>query len=239
MAVIGSLGRTALSFLVVVATAVVCHADDCGPTAYAYEDRVVFFTCSKSGSPEFDVILLDDATLLKVGGRVPVSVARSFDAAVNYKNQWIVLTWDRVEIYDLADPAHPVVAAKFHLEKQTSAPGYPRFERVAENKFLVLAGATAAELTAEGDGPKWTLAEIPLTAEHRKKMAEMPEERFSEHNNHPVVVRETPKFRYEVVWKHRARTGEFISRQHLRKIDKAIQRTVSDLVLGERLETID
>ncbi len=231
---------TALNLLLFMLAAGVCRADDCGPTAYAYEDRVVLFTCNKAGTPEFDVVLLDDAAALKVTGRIPLEIASSFDAAGNYKKQWIVVTWDRLEIYNLADPAHPVLAAKFQLEKQPPAPGYGRIEQIGENKFLVLSTVGAAELTAESDGEKWTLTDIPQTPDHLRKMTERPPEaRFSVENGTPVVVRETPQFRYELIWKSRTKPGQFINRQHLRKVDKATRRTVSDLVLGERLETID
>ncbi|HEY6269093.1 MAG TPA: hypothetical protein VIX11_12400 [Candidatus Acidoferrum sp.] len=114
--------RAALTILVIMYAATVCRAQDCGSTAYAYEDRVVFFTCGKTGTPEYDVILLDDATALRISGRIPISTSRAFDAAAFYKNQWIVLTWDRLEIYDLDAPAHPVLVAKFQMKDQTPAP---------------------------------------------------------------------------------------------------------------------
>jgi hypothetical protein len=230
----------ALSLPLFVLATAVCRADDCGPTAHAYEDRVVLFTCGKTGAPEFDVILLDDAAALKVAGRIPVEIARSFDAAGNYKKQWIVVTWDRLEIYNLADPAHPALAAKFLLKKQPPAPGYGRIEQIAENKFVVLSTVGAAELTAESDGVKWTLTDISRTSDHLRKMTERPPEaRFSLENHTAVVARDTRQFRYELIWKGRAKPGQFVNRQYLRKVDKARQRTVSSLALGARLETID
>jgi hypothetical protein len=232
-------GVAALNFLLFMLAGGVCRADDCGPTVYAYGDRVVLFTCNGAGRPEFDVVLLDDTAALKVTGRIPV-MARSFDAAGNYKKQWIVVTWDRLEIYDLADPAHPVSAAKFQLRKQTPTPGYGRIEQIAENKFLVLSTVGAAELTAENGGAKWSLTDIRQTPDHRRKMTERPPEaRFSVESDTALLVRETPQFRYELIWKGRASPGQFIDRQYLRKVDKSTQRAVSDLVLGRRLETID
>jgi hypothetical protein len=66
-----------------------------------------------------------------------------------------------------------------------------------------------------------------------------PEARFSLENHTAVVARDTRQFRYELIWKGRAKPGQFVNRQYLRKVDKARQRAVSSLALGERLETID
>lgn len=232
--------RAALTILVIMYAATVCRAQDCGSTAYAYEDRVVFFTCGKTGTPEYDVILLDDATALRISGRIPISTSRAFDAAAFYKNQWIVLTWDRLEIYDLDAPAHPVLVAKFQMKDQTPAPGFARVERAENNKFLVLSTVSAAVLTVEGDIPKWTLNEITQTADHREKMLQPPPEwRFIQESESPVVIRETPQFRYELIWRGQAKPGEYYHRQYLRKVNTASQRTVSELKLVEHLETID
>ena len=171
--------RAALTILVIMYAAIVCRAQDCGSTAYAYEDRVVFFTCGKTGTPEYDVILLDDATALRISGRIPISTARALDAA-------------------------------------------------------------AAVLTGEGDIPKWTLNEITQTADHREKMLQPPPEwRFIQESESPVVIRETPQFRYELIWRGQAKPGEYYRRQYLRKVNTANQRTVSELKLVEHLETSD
>jgi len=227
-----------LAILLLAATK--CRADGCGPTAYAYEDRVVFITCGKSGTLELAVIVLNDAAPLRVTGRVPLAASRDFDAAANYKNHVILLTWDRLDIYDLADPAHPNLAVKFQIKNQGSSPGYDRIEKTAENKVQVLSSRGATELTVEGDTQHWTMKEIPVTPELQRKMADRPpESRFIIESDKPVPVRETTQFRYELMWKGKAKSGEYLHRQYLRKVDKNTERAVSELLLGERLETID
>ena len=71
-------------------------------------------------------------------------------------------------------------------------------------------------------------------------MAERPQDsRFFVESDEPVPVRETAEFRYELIWKSKAKTDEYIHRQYLRKIEKSTERAVSESLLGERLETID
>jgi hypothetical protein len=66
-----------------------------------------------------------------------------------------------------------------------------------------------------------------------------PEWRFTDQNERVVVVRETPQFRYELVWREKSSTGEILHRHYLRKVDVATQRAASEMFLGEHLETID
>ncbi len=225
---------------VLLLTAPNSRADGCGPRVYAYEDRVVFYSCSKLGTPELAVILLDNAAPLRVTGRVRMAAAREFDAASHYKNYLFLLTWDHLDVYDLADPAHPSLALRLQMRKQRSSPGFERIEKTAENKLQVLSSLGAAEVTVDGDTGHWTMKEIPVTQEMKRKMAERPpDSRFFVESDEPVPVRETAEFRYELIWKSKAKTGEYIHRQYLRKIDKSTERAVSELLLGERLETID
>lgn len=242
MAATGARRKTlsVVSLPVLLLTAMNCLAEDCGPTAYAYENRIVFFTCNKSGAPEVDVISLDDASPLRVVGRVRLASARSFDAASHYNNHLILLTWNHLDIYDLADPVHPSLVVNFQMKHQASSRGYERIEKTAENKFQVLSSLGAAELTVEGDTPQWTLKDIQVTPEMQRKMGgRPPESRFTVESDGPVPVRESAQFRYELFWKSKVRTGEVLHRQYLRKVEKSTKRVISELLLGERLETID
>jgi hypothetical protein len=63
---------------------VLTRAADCGPTIFAYEDKVIVYTCSKAGSPEYRIIQLDDAAPLEVAGRIPVKGTRSLDVTSRY-----------------------------------------------------------------------------------------------------------------------------------------------------------
>ena len=230
----------AISLMILAFGASVCRADDCGPTPYAYENRVILFACDKSGAPELRVIVLDDAGPLKVTGRVPSAAKRSFDAAAHFKNFVMLLTWNNVGVYDLEDPNHPILAASFELKGREKLPGYPRIDKIAANKFLVISAMGAAELTAPGDAPKWSLGDVQVTPDMQKQsMAPPAEFRFTQNTGASLAVRETTQFRYDLVWKTRTKPGEAMDRQLLRKTDKKTQQTVSELVLGARVETID
>jgi len=216
----------------------VCRAD-CENAVYAYDDKVVVFGCGKAG-PELRVVLLDDAGILKVAGRIAVPSSREFDAAGHYKNFLMLVRWDKFEVYDLADPAHPAMAAKFDLRKQENLAGYDRIEQTAENKFLVLTSMGVVEVTTEGGPENWKLKEVPANAEVKKKLNQRPPEYLQQdENEHVVELRKSEKFRYELNWKEKAKPGEILHRQYLRKVDVVTQKDVSVLLLGERRETID
>ena len=216
----------------------ICLAD-CGSSVYAYDDKVVVFACGKAG-PELRVVLLDDASILKVSGRVGVPSSREFDAAGHYKNFLMLVRWDKFEVYNLSDPALPALAAKFELRKQENLAGYGRIEQTAENKFLILTSIGAVEVTSEGEPANWKLKEVPASEEVKKKLNQRPPEyRLQDENEHVVELRKNEKFRYELSWKEKSKPGEIFHRQYLRKVDLATQKDVSVLLLGERLETID
>lgn len=230
----------AITLLILTFGAAVCRADDCGPTPYAYENRVVLFACDKTGAPELRVIVLNDAAPLKVTGRVASTSKRSFDAAAHFDHFVMVLTWNNLLVYNLEDPNRPTLAAGFELKGQKQLPGYPRIDQTAANKFLVIFAMGAAELTAAGDPGKWTLGDVPVTPDMQKQSKEPPAEfRLTQNTGVPIPLLETEQFRYELAWKTRTRPGAAIDRQILRKTDKKTQQTVSELVLGARTETID
>ena len=228
----------AAGFLTFTMCARVCRAD-CENTVYAYDDKVVVFACSKVG-PELRVVLLDDASILKIAGRIAMPSSREFDTGGHYKNFLMLVRWDKFEVYDLADATHPALAAKFDLRKQENSAGYARIEQTAENKFLALTSMGAVEVTAEGQPANWSLKEVPITGEVRKKLNQPPPEyRLQNENEQAVELRKDEKFRYELSWKQKSKPGEILHRHYLRKVDVATQKDVSVLLLGERLETID
>lgn len=232
---------TAFCLCIIFCGAGICRAEDCGPTAYAYEDRLVVYTCGKGGRPELQLIVLNDDSAVKATGSVKLTAQRSFDAAMNHNNLLVLLTWDNLEIFDLSEPTHPTLAAKLQLKDQARLRGYPRIERTAVNKFLVIATVGVTEVTAEGQPAKWALKDLPATPEIQKKMSSRPAESrfYLEMDSTAVVLRETPKFRYELVWKDKARPGQVIHGQYVQQIDKSTQQIASELALGRRLETID
>ena len=240
MSFAGSLRRiaAAICFLMFAICVSVCRAD-CGSAVYSYDDKVVVFACGKAG-PELRVILLEDASTLQVSGRVAAPSSREFDTAGHYENLLMLVRWDKFEVYDLADPAHPALAAKFDIRKQENLRGYERIEQAARDRFLVLTSMGIVEVTTDGEPAKWTLKEIPARPEMRKKMAERPPEyRFLDENEPAVTLRQSEKFRYELSWKQESRPGEILHRHYLRKVNVETRKAASLLLLGERLETID
>jgi len=234
----GSMRRIAVvgGFLAAAVCASVCRAD-CDNTVYSYDDKVVVFACGQAG-PELRVILLDDASTLKVSGSVAVPSSREFDAAAHYNNFLMLVRWDKFEVYELADPTHPRLAAEFVLRKEANLSGFGRIEQVADNKFLVLSSTGATEVTAEGEPAKWSLKEIPASAEMRKRMGDRPAEyRFQDENEPAVTLRQNEKFRYELCWRQKSKPGAIVHRHYLRKVDLGTKKDAT-LLLGERLETI-
>lgn len=229
-----------LSLFLVLLGSSVCRADDCGPAVYAYENRIVFYSCDKTGALGLNVVVLDDASDLKVAGRAPVTAKRGFDAIARYKNHMLILTWDLLEIFDTTDAAHPTVEAKFTMKNQGKFQGYDRIERKSDNSFFVLSGLGTGELTLAGDAAIWTYTDVERTAAQNKMaQTEPPESRLSRDIQDVTPLLETEKFRFELAWKNKVRPGKALHREFLRKVDKTTQRTVSALLLGEHLETID
>jgi hypothetical protein len=229
----------AAGLLVPALGASVCRAD-CEHTTYAYEDRVVVMSCDKAGAPELRIVPLDDATPLKILGHAAVPSDRGFDAAGHYNNFLLLVRFDKFEVYDLTDLTHPALAASFVLSKRGTFPGYERIEQTGPNKVLVMTSLGTVEVTTDGDPVKWSIAEVPPSTELQKKMAGRPQEwRFVDQNEKATVVRETPQFRYELVWREKQSTGEIMHRHYLRKVDVASKQTASEMLLGQHLETID
>jgi hypothetical protein len=229
----------AMGVVVLALSASVCRAQ-CEHTTYAYEDRVVVMSCNESGAPELKIVLLDDASPLKVAGRVSVASDRLFDTAGHYDHFLMLVRWNKFEVYDVADVAHPALAASFDLNKRGTFPGYERIEQTAANKILVMTSLGTVEVTMGGEPSKWTIAEIPPSKELQQKMSDRaPGWRFENQDEKMVVLRETVQFRYELVWREKPSTGEILHRHYLRKVEVATQRAASEMLLGEHLETID
>lgn len=235
-------GKRRLGYLTLAASLLLpalCFAD-CEPSVYAFNNLVVFNACTSDGTPQLNVVVLDDAAPLKVNGRVTLPSSRAPDAFASSGDQLIVLRWDRVEIYDLKDTAHPTLAAALQLEHRASTPGYPRIEQTSPDSYLVLSAIGAAELRHEAGAAKWSLNGLADREEFRRKMSEWPpEHRFDANGTETILLRETKAFRYELAWRHQSKPGEFISKQYIRKAQKGSGRVLSQLLVHPIYETID
>jgi hypothetical protein len=144
------------------------------------------------------------------------------------------------EIYDLTRPAEPTLAVTFHLKNQGSVPGYPRIEKMASNRFLLLSTVGTAELAGDADPAKWRLEDVPRSPEFQRRMGERPrEDSFNSDARDQMLVKETNTFRCELVWKSKAKPGVSIRRQYLHKIQKATGRVASAVLVQEKSERID
>ena len=231
----------------------------CGPIALTYlfatvaawadsqpgvvGDLLVFYTTGN-----LNVVRLEDGAPLKVAGRITLASHNALHAQSSCADQIILLLWDEVEVYSLAEPAAPKRVAAFQIGKQrAAASGNPRIERTGAATFLVISPIGAAELTVDPERKLWSMADIAFTADfQRKAQVSTPEtesarlELVSDRDSgRPRVMKESARFRYERLWKSRTRPGLMIHTEYLRKVDKASGKTVSQLLLGEEQETID
>jgi hypothetical protein len=212
---------------------------ECKASVYAFSNLVVFNDCTSDGTPQLNVVVLDDAAPLRVNGRVTLPSQRGIDAFAHAGDQLIVLRWDRLEIYDLQDVAHPTLAASFQLKNSGETRGYPRIEESAAGSFLVLSAVGAAELKHQGDQAKWTVNELPARDEFRRKMSDWPPEHRFADDSKPTLLRETAKFRYVLAWRYQSKPGEAIGWQYVRKVAKTSGRMQSQLLVRQTYETID
>lgn len=209
---------------------------------YSFDDLFIFdtFTNDLQSRRMFNVVILSDTARLKIVGQVKTQVDSNVSAYSNYKNYLIVLLWNQVEIYDLRDPTNPTLAKSFSLQEHESRPGYVRIIRDGK-KFLFLSTKTTAELIMDNDITKWTINNIRRTKElHEKTLikSHFPPFNYGLRNPSPFVVKETEKFRYEIYWEKETR-GKHVwaHKKYLRKVRKKDERVVSNLLLGEIMET--
>ena len=167
----------ALAAGLVIAFIAPSRADSAGST-YAFAKRVVFDTvetdrATSRSTRMLNVVPLDDRGALKVAGKVAMPGQSSYVAAYgNRKDKLIVLLWDRVEIYDLADATKPRFVQALGLADQGfDLPGQPFIETAGEDKFILLATRSTTELTTSGDGLDWHVRALPSpTPEQKARM---------------------------------------------------------------------
>jgi hypothetical protein len=239
----------ALAAFLVVASAAPGRAASAG-SAYAFADRVVFDTVetdrvTSRSTRLLNVVSLDDKGGLKVVGKVAMPGQSAYVGAYGSRNdKLIVLLWDRVEIYDLADAAKPRFVQSLPLGDQGfSSPGHPLVEAAGEGKFLLLNTRSTTELTTEGEGLEWRTRTLPPpTPEQKARMVAPPPDGLPSEEDPPALprlLRESDRFRYELLWVDKRRTGEIVHRKYLRQVEKASGRTASELLLHTAIETID
>src|SRR5579872_4691296 len=129
---------------------------DTQPTAVG--NALVFFGPGSNGARNLNVVPMEDRAPLKIIGRTPIASHNALQAQVPFEDQIILLLWDHVEVYSLAQPSKPKRVAAFQLENQRAAKsGNPRIERIDHRKFLILSPVGAAELSIDPDGKCWSL----------------------------------------------------------------------------------
>jgi len=211
-------------------------------STYAFGNVFVFDTLATDGSRKLNVVSLDDDSSLKVIGQVNMPGHSSYIGTFsNYKDKLIVLLWDRVEIYDLTKPTSPTFVKAFELKNQGfSSPGYPRIEAAGDNRFILMNTVNTSELRTEGEVQNWKVTAMALTPEIKAKMTQRSlADDFEVQAQPSLLVKDTGKFRYELIWKNKQQRGLVTHAKYLRKVDKVSGRTLASLSLGTVQETID
>lgn len=234
-----------LIVLLLVATCGVAQADS-DLSTHLHGDCLVFDKFGGNGQRDLMVVPLRDEAQLKVTGRGRMAPVPYIDAYASQGTWLIALYRDRVLVYDVRDPGAPALATEFHLKNQGQQPGYSQIVRIDGGHFVLLSAVSTAELQAEGDDPrKWNTvdqARTPsLQAKARSEPADSAFERSKNISDHPepMVLKETARFRYQLVWQTRTGQAEVVHTKVVQKIDKASGQVVSELALGSETETID
>ncbi len=211
-------------------------------STYAFGNVFVFDTLGNDGSRMLNVVFLNDDSSLKVLGQVNMPGHSSYIGAFsNYRDKLIVLLWDRVEIYDLANPAGPAFVKAFELTNQgLSSPGRPRIESAGDNRFILMNTVNTSELRIEGEVQDWKVTSLTPTPEIKAKMSKRsPADDFEVQAQSSLLVKDTVKFRYELIWKNRSQPGLVTHSKYLYKVDKTSVRVLASRPLGTVQETID
>lgn len=238
----------ALALYLVFSCATPGRADSPG-SSYAFANRVVFDTVevdrvTSRSTRLLNVVPLDDKGPLKVAGKAAMPGQSAYIAAYgSRKDALIVLLWDRVEIYDLADAARPRFVRALPLGDQgVSAPGQPLVEAVGADVFLLLGTRNTTRLTAAADGGDWRAATLPPPTPEQKARMSAPPNAVLAHQKPaatPLLLRQSDRFRYELVWTEKRQPGRLVHRKYVRQVDKASGRLASEILLGTNIETID
>ena len=218
-------------------------------SSYALDNLVVFDTrvaykVTSQSTRLLNVVQLDDRSPLHVGGKVAMPGNPAYVTVYgHYKQQLIVLLWDRVDIYDLGDPSSPRLVTSLALGAQDfSLGGEPLVESAGEGKFVIFNNAKALELAVDGEGRNWTARPMPAPdAAHKALLLEPPAAVLAHRGptETPLVLRESNQFRYEIAWNDKSKPGVITHRKYLRKLDKASGSVVSQILLRTDIETID
>jgi hypothetical protein len=122
------------------------------------------------------------------------------------------------------------------------SPGYPLVEPAGEDKFVLLNTRNTTELITAGDGLDWHVRALPPpTPEQKARMISPPDAvvALRTPTAMPISLGESGKFRYELVWIDKRRTGTILHRKYVRQLDKASGRPASEFLLSTDVETID
>ncbi len=206
---------------------------------YSFDDLFIYDTFGEP-SRIFNVVVLDDKTDLKIAGQAKTTADYNVDGYANYRNFLIVLLMDQVEIYDLNNPIQRTLVKTFMLQDQGSHPSGVKGIEPDNNTFTFLSYKSAAKLTMDDDSSRWKIENLKQRPELQREAvtsSRFPPFRHFPNYPWPFVVKETPKFRYEVDWEVETLECGRMHKKYLRKVTKKGDRVVSSLFLGEDLET--
>ena len=204
---------------------------------YSFDNLFIYDTFTRgSALKTIHIVVLDDNRPLEVAGSIQSHIDANVDAFSNYKNFIIVLLWNHVEIFDLSKPEAPRLVKTYKLEEHKPWPGYGRIIKEG-NTFLLLSTKTSSRLIMDDKVEKWQLEPFNRTEEiHNATLIKPTFPAFNDF--HPFVVKEAPNFTYEIRWKtKKLRDYEWSHEKYLVKVRKSNNITVSEILLGEIIET--
>jgi hypothetical protein len=138
------------------------------PTAVG--NLLVFCTTGSNGVRRLNVVSMEDSTDLKIIGRASIASHKAIHAQSAFEDHIILLLWDEVEVYSVAEPSTPKRVAAFQIRSQRGPmSGCPCIERTADRRFLMISPTGAAELIVDADKKRWSLVDIEMTPDLKQK----------------------------------------------------------------------
>lgn len=220
---------------------------------YAFQDIFVFDVLEKDGRT-INFVSLRDSIDLAIVGSVTTGSHFPLSAYGHHKESLLVSFHDRLEFYDVSDPAMPRLEQVLALQDQDGKHLFwPEIAKLGTQVFVLAKqresrhGPTGPqwipqvfELQHGPTRPKWSIQWIensPEIGSEHLMMSVFPSFGPAPRDEWPFVVRKTDRFRYEVGWQVRRFKDYSIHDKFLRKIRREDDAIVSSLKLGEIMET--
>ncbi len=206
---------------------------------YATGDVFVYDLLLKDGRI-INFVSLRDSLDLVVVGHVKTDSYFPLSSYGHDGTTLLISFHDRVEIYDISQPALPVLEQVLKLRDPHG--NHLRWPEIAKlgSRYFVLSGEHVFALHPPTNGAKWMIerAEKPpaINKEHIMK-SRFPSYFYAHGEEWPFVVSTTDRYRYEAGWQVRREPNLRVHEKYLWKVLLKDGSIVSSLKLGEIRET--